>query len=122
VYQRDTEMLFPIRVAPLLRDLRGPAWRKLVDRVLLAPEASLEELAFCLMMVRLDSCLTCHTDSFRAMRGCSSCAVQVIRRFRGEDEELLECFERARDEVMAHLKSGRLRVPIENSIEVLNES
>ncbi len=122
MYQRDTEMLFPIRVAPLLRDLRGPVWRDLVDRVLLTPEASLDELAFCLMMVRLDSCLTCHTDSFRAMRGCTNCATQVIRRFRGEDEELIEFFERAREEVMEHLKTGRWRVPVENIIEVLDES
>jgi hypothetical protein len=115
-------MLFPMRVAPQLRNLRGPIWRRLVDRALKAPEASLEELAFCLMMVRLASCLTCHTDSFRAMRGCTNCATQVIRRYRGHDSELVECFERARADVMAHQKDERRRVSIETAAEVLHES
>lgn len=106
MYQRDTEMLFPFRVAPLLRDLRGAAWRRLVDRVSNAPEASLDQLAFCLMMVRLDSCLTCHTDSYRAMRGCTVCATQAVRRFRGSDAELVAYFHRARDEVAMHMRKG----------------
>jgi hypothetical protein len=115
-------MLFPMRVAPLLRDLRGPAWRKLVDHALMAPEASLEELAFSLMMIRLASCLTCHTDSFRAMRGCTNCATQVIRRYRGNDSELIECFERAREEVKSLMRSGSLRVWLDADVEVMNES
>jgi hypothetical protein len=110
-------MLFPMRVAPVLRDLRGPAWRRIVDRGLMAPEGSLEELAFSLMMIRLASCLTCHTDSFRAMRGCTSCATQVIRRFRGSDDELVECFERAREDVRSHLRSASMRVSLEDSVE-----
>jgi hypothetical protein len=106
-------MLFPVRVAPALRDLRGPGWRRLVDRVVKAPEASLDQLAFCLMMVRLASCLTCHTDSYRAMRGCTVCAMQVARRFRGSDADLVAHFERARGDVAVHLKTvaelGRAR-------------
>ncbi len=117
MYQRDTEMLFPMRVAPVLRDLRGPVWRRLVDRALMAPEASLEELAFSLMMIRLASCLTCHTDSFRAMRGCTNCATQVIRRFRGSDSELVECYERAREDVRMHLRSTSVQVRLEDSVE-----
>ena len=103
MYQRDTEMLFPVRVAPFLRDLRGRDWRRLVDRASRAKEASLDQLAFCLMMVRLASCLTCHTDSYRAMRGCTICAIQAVRRFRGEDAELVASFERAKAEVALHL-------------------
>jgi len=117
VYQRDTEMLFPMRVAPVLRDLRGSAWRQLVDRCLMTPEASLDELAFSLMMIRLASCLTCHTDSFRAMRGCTNCATQVIRRFRGDDSELIECFERAREDVRSHLRTASMQVSLEDSVE-----
>jgi len=33
MYHEDAEMLFPLRVAPSLRDLRGLAWRRLVDRI-----------------------------------------------------------------------------------------
>lgn len=105
MYQRDTEMLFPMRVAASLRALRGPGWRRLVDRAMAAPEGSSDQLAFCLMMIRLASCLTCHTDSFRAMRGCTQCAAQVVRRFRGSDVELATLFERAREEITVHLQS-----------------
>jgi hypothetical protein len=105
VYSNDSEILFPIRVAPELRDLRGETWRKLVDRVIGTPEASLDKLAFSLVLIRLCSCLTCHTDSYRAMRGCTSCARQSIRRFRGDDDELIALFAQARQEVSDYMKT-----------------
>jgi hypothetical protein len=33
MYNEDTELIFPNRVIPALRDLRGATWRKLVDKV-----------------------------------------------------------------------------------------
>ena len=33
MYQSDTEMLFPSRVIPTLKNLRGAAWRNLVEKV-----------------------------------------------------------------------------------------
>jgi hypothetical protein len=105
VYQSDTEILFPMRVAPLLRDLRGPVWRSLVDSAWLAADASLEQLAFTLLLVRLDGCLTCHTDSYRAMRGCTTCATQAIKRYRGSDEDLALLFESAKEDVAAYLQA-----------------
>jgi hypothetical protein len=105
VYQSDTEILFPMRVAPLLRDLRGPVWRSLVDSAGRAPDASLEQLAFTLLLVRLDGCLTCHTDSYRAMRGCTTCATQTIKRYRGSDEDLVLLFESAKEDVTAYLQA-----------------
>jgi len=104
VYQSDTEMLFPMRVAPSLRDLRGSLWRSLVDRAWLAPDASLDQLAFTLLLVRLDGCLTCHADSYRAMRGCTTCAAQVVKRYRGTDEDLMVLFEIAKDDVTGYLQ------------------
>ena len=111
MYQPDTEMLFPIRVAPALRSLRGLVWRRLVDRALAAPEASPEQLGFCLMMVRLASCLTCHTDSYRALHGCTHCAIQVVRRYRGDDEELEALHARARADVAQFLESSAPPAP-----------
>ena len=32
MYQSDTEMLFPTRVIPSLKNLRGPAWKSLVEQ------------------------------------------------------------------------------------------
>ena len=104
MYQSDTEILFPMRVAPYLRDLRGRTWHKLVDGVTHEPDASLDQLAFSLLLVRLSGCLTCHTDSYRAMRGCTICATQVVKRFKGEDEELLALFRQAREDVNRFLK------------------
>jgi hypothetical protein len=107
MYQSDTEILFPMRVAPYLRDLRGNSWRELVQMVTDDQEASLNQLAFSLLLVRLSGCLTCHTDSYRAMRGCTICATQVIRRFKGEDKELLGLFKKARRDVKRFLRFDR---------------
>jgi hypothetical protein len=103
-YRGDTEILFPMRVAPQLRSLRGETWKDLVSRAMQAPEASPEQLAFSLLLIRIDGCLTCHTDCYRAMRGCTACAVTSVRRFRGEDEELLEMYEEALADIQAHLQ------------------
>jgi hypothetical protein len=55
------------------------------------------------MMIRLAGCLTCHPDSYRALRGCTACASQVIRRYRGEDEDLAAQFQRAKTDVSLFL-------------------
>jgi hypothetical protein len=104
MYQSDTEILFPMRVAPHLRDLRGDSWQKLVEGVMGESEASLNQLAFSLLLVRLSGCLTCHTDSYRAMRGCTICATQVVRRFKGEDGDLIQLFEQARMDIQRFLR------------------
>jgi hypothetical protein len=110
MYQGDTELLFPIRVAEDLKDLRGQEWASLVEKVCESPETSVERLAFSLLLIRLSSCLTCHTHSYRALRGCTFCASQSVRRYRGEDQELIEMFETARSEITAYL-DGRLDNP-----------
>jgi hypothetical protein len=33
--------------------------------------------------------MTCHADSYRAMRGCTICAQQTVARFKGSDQELV---------------------------------
>lgn len=108
MYHSDTELLFPMRVAAGLRDLRGRRWRRLVERAAAAPDAALDQLAFSLMMIRLAGCVTCHPDSYRALRGCTACATQVVRRFRGEDDELVAHFQRAKTDVSLFLSGERL--------------
>ncbi len=110
MYHSDTEILFPMRVAPTLRELRGRRWRRLVDRSIQAPDAALDQLAFSLMMIRLAGCLTCHPDSYRALRGCTACSSQVIRRFRGEDEDLAAQFQRAKTDVSLFLSGESVLV------------
>jgi hypothetical protein len=95
----DTEFIFPPKIIPELRDLRGPQWCELVDRISSQPSDGLERVAFILMMVRLGGCTTCQADSFKAMRGCGLCASQTVKRFRGEDKDLLNLLETAKRDV-----------------------
>lgn len=99
MYNDDTELLFPSRIIRELRDERGPAWRELVERVYTAPPDDPEHLAFVLMMVKINSCTSCNADSFRAMRGCTQCALQNIRRHKASEAELLKLHAKALKEV-----------------------
>jgi hypothetical protein len=98
--------MFPRSVIPTLREAKKPAWRNLVDRVASLEDTHPESLAFSLMMIRLDGCLECETDSFRAMRGCAACAMQSVRRYRTNERELLRLYQAALADVHAFL-SGR---------------
>lgn len=95
----DNELLFPYHAIPSLKKLRGPRWQALVERVMCLPETHEETLALMLMMVRLNGCVSCETDSYRAMKGCSACAIQTLRRFKGEDDELLTTYHQALTDV-----------------------
>lgn len=88
MYNPDTELLFPTRVIPTLKDLRGQEWRALIEHVQSVPAEHPETLGFVLMMVRICGCVSCNADSFRAMRGCSQCSRQMVRRSRANDAEL----------------------------------
>jgi hypothetical protein len=103
-----TEIMFPTYVIPMLREAGGPEWRRLVERVAALEETHPECLAFSLTMIRLDGCLECETDSFRAMRGCAACALQNVRRFRGKDKEreLLRQYKTALKDVLAYLQTN----------------
>ncbi|MBL8119140.1 MAG: hypothetical protein JNJ78_16515 [Anaerolineae bacterium] len=101
----NNEILFPHHVIPSLRKLRGPKWRMLVERVLTLPETHEETLAFMLMMIRVNGCMACETDSYRAMRGCAACALQTLRRYKGDDEELISQFEDALEDVRTFAKN-----------------
>ncbi len=100
LYQNDTEMLFPPRVIAALYRLRGPQWQLLVNHITSLPQNHSDVLGFMLMMVRLDGCLTCHADSYRAMRGCTICAQQAIARFKGTDRDLVSLWEAARQDIL----------------------
>jgi hypothetical protein len=94
-----TELLFPPHLIPDLADLRGKEWRQLVEHVASQPETHPDTLAFCLMMIRLNACLGCVSGSYRFMRGCELCSQQTISRYQGTDEELIELFHQARNDL-----------------------
>jgi hypothetical protein len=108
MYQSDTEMLFPTRVIPSLKHLRGPAWKSLVETAAAASDGDETTLAFGLMMIRLNGCLTCHSDSYRAMRGCTVCAQQAVTRYKDADEGLVNLYEKASREVHLYLQDGTI--------------
>ena len=69
-----------------------------------APDAEeTSQVAFSLMMVRLGGCAGCNADSFRAMRGCTHCAQLTIKRYKGSDEDLIQLFAVAHDDVNEYL-------------------
>ena len=113
----DSEILFPSRCIPQLRDLRGPTWAELVDRVAALPDGHEDVLGFSLTIIRLGSCLTCDLDSYRASLGCCTCACRSVGGFKGSDKELVRRFERARDEVRAFLRSDNIPGPIAELID-----
>ncbi len=94
MYNSDTEVLFPVRAIPGLKGLRGPKWDQLIEYILTEANDN-EKLAFVLMIVRLVGCSGCNADSFKAMRGCTKCAQQTIRRYRGDDLDLIKLYEKS---------------------------
>jgi hypothetical protein len=108
MYNADTELLYPMRVTSSLRNVRDEKWTDLIDHVIANDCTTNDQLAFTLMMVKLDGCVNCNTDSFRAMRGCTQCAKQNIKRFRGDDNELFEQYEQAKIDVEKYLSTRPL--------------
>ena len=114
------ELIFPPRLISSLRDLRGPDWAALVERVAKLPETDPESLAFTMMMIRLDGCVKCHEGSFKYMRGCQLCATQTVMQFKGTDADLLELFTKARRDVDAYLAGEPIDIE-EDEREVVEE-
>ncbi len=99
----DTDILFPNSAIPALRRLRSEKWRQLVDEINSLPDDNPKVLGFVLMMIRINGCLECETDSYRAMRGCAACAVQTLHRYRGTDQELLDLYAQACRDIEVYL-------------------
>ncbi len=93
----DNEILFPHYAIPALRNTRGAKWQQLIDRISNKEETCVEVIALMSVMIELNGCLPCETDSYRAMRGCTACARQTLRRFKGSDEELISAYEASLD-------------------------
>lgn len=107
----QTEILYPPKVTPQLREACGEEWRQLVEHVSTLDEAHPENLAFTLTLIRLDGCLDCETDSFRAMRGCVACAQQNLRKYRKNEKEILKQYQAALKDVQQHLRATERRAP-----------
>jgi hypothetical protein len=102
----QNSLLFPREAIRSLKSARGEAFGKLVEHVCSLPACHEESLAFMLMMIQLNGCVSCATDSYRAMNGCAVCALRVLKRFKGSDQDLLNRYADALKEVRRHLHSG----------------
>jgi hypothetical protein len=107
VYFR-AELLFPHESVSALMDAGNGQWQKLVRRVADLPETDEDALAFSLMMIRLCGCLRCNPGSYKASLGCSACGRRIIGMNRESDDVLMECFERAKDDLIVYLRTGQV--------------
>src|SRR4030042_930338 len=98
------DLLFPSRAIEPLRKLRGVGWENLINTLVELEPASLERIAFVLFMVRISGCTTCQSDSFRAMRGCVLCSNNTIKRYKSEDQNLIDLYEEAKMEITRYMK------------------
>lgn len=110
------ELMFPHYVIPQLRDARGDSWRDLIDRLSRLPETHEEVLAFMLTMIRVNGCMPCETDSYRAMRGCTMCTLQTLRRFKEPDSELLRIYNQSLKDVQAYLAQPGAAVSVADHV------
>ncbi len=110
MFNTDTDMLFPLRIVPSLGDLRGDEWQKLVQRISEDKVDNSEKIAFTYLMVKMAGCANCNADSFRAMRGCTQCSRQIIKRFKGSDQDLLKSYHECHTEVKNYLQKRDLQV------------
>ncbi len=104
MHNTDTGLIFPPGSISSLAGERSLSWRKLVAEVEKTGPDSPEQMAFILMMARLNSCANCNADSYRAIHGCSMCARQSLKRFHGSDLDLAGMYKAARTEVELFLQ------------------
>jgi hypothetical protein len=102
-----TELLFAHWAVRSLRDARGPRWRKLVEEVAALPEDHPDALAFQLMMVRLNNCLSCDARKYAERGGCARSSLTTLQFSKETDESLVARFRAARKEISATLKPSR---------------
>jgi len=98
------DLLFPSRAIEPLRKLRGEQWENLINNLIELDPVSLDRIAFVLFMVRIGGCTTCQSDSFRAMRGCILCSNTTIKRYKGNDENLIDLYNEAKNDVSRYMK------------------
>lgn len=114
----DNDLLFPPSTIPHIRNSRGQEWQILVDQVKNLPEDHVENLAFCLAMIRFNGCMACETDSYRAMRGCTACALQTLRRHKGPDSDILGLYDEALEEMQSYLATTPLHLTAKEEEEI----
>lgn len=102
-----TELLYAHWATRLLQNARGPKWKKLVQDMTALPETHPDALAFQLMMVRLNSCVTCDARKYVEKGGCARCSNTTLSFSKETEEALLARFRAARKEITQVLKQEK---------------
>lgn len=105
-----TELLFAHWATRSLQNARGAKWKKLVQDIQALPETHPDALAFQLMMVRLNSCVTCDARKYVEKGGCARCSVTTLTFSKETEEALLARFRAARKEIAQTLKEEKRAV------------
>ena len=101
-----TEFLFAHWAVPALKDLRGARWRELVAHIAALPSTHPDALAFALMMVRVNGCVSCEAKRYRERAGCANCSRLVLTTMNRETEaSLLARFRAAQKEIAESMKT-----------------
>jgi hypothetical protein len=90
----DTELIFPIRILPKLTNLRGEIWENNITEVLETNDL-VNQVGMIVLMIKVAGCITCNADSYRAIRGCTLCSQQAIKRYKGTDKELNQIYRKS---------------------------
>jgi hypothetical protein len=96
-------LLFPSMAIEALRDLRGEQWKNLVSSLLELEPANPARVALVLLLVRIGGCTSCQSDSFRAMRGCVLCSSTTVKRYKGNDQTLIDLYIEAKKDVIKYM-------------------
>ncbi|MFZ4827619.1 MAG: hypothetical protein ACOYLB_09685 [Phototrophicaceae bacterium] len=99
----SNELFFPFSIIPNLKNAYTDEWQTLIKKLEQLPEDHPDVLAFILMMSKINGCVSCETDSFRAMKGCLACSMQTLRRMKDEPEQVMLLFEESRVEISTFL-------------------
>lgn len=83
------EFLFAHWAVPALINLRGRLWYELVKEITALPEDDPDALAFALVMIDLNGCITCDARRYRERGGCASCACLTLKASSKLDETTL---------------------------------
>jgi hypothetical protein len=104
------EILFAHWAVRSLKDARGPKWNKLVKEIAALPEDHPDALAFQLMMVRLNGCVTCDARKYMERGGCARCSQTTLTFSKETEENLLARSRAARKEIAQSLKPEKQAV------------
>lgn len=107
---RHTELLFAHWAVRALKDARGPKWKKFVQNIAAMPETEMDALAFHLIMIRLNSCMTCDLLRYTERGGCARCAATNLGFSKESEASLLARYRSARKQILDELKLQKERI------------